>query len=806
MCRRSSLTGWLGLVFGGASTALGVLPPVRLQLVVERQLQAPTSITSARDGSGRLFVAEQRGGIRIVKGGVLLPTPFLTLSDRLVPERAGFDERGLLGLTFHPQFGQIGTPGYRRFYVFYSAPSPGAPGTAADPIDCRSTVSEFRVSTTHPDLADPSSERVVLSFDKPQFNNNGGQLEFGPDGRLYIATGDGGGVSDNDPGHTGGAATHATQAQGNAQDMTSLLGKILRIAPLGTDAPGGQFGLPADNPFIGTAGARPEIWATGLHTVWRFSFDRTPSGLERLFAADVGEGEIEEINLITRGGNYGWRNREGTFTPSFSIDAPAPGGPLIDPIAQYAHPGVVKGVPTLPTYGVSLIGGSVYRGSALPGLVGTYVCADWSQNGTQPLGTMLALEENAPSGNWTLSKLTVDGGNPVPWFIQALGTDESGEIYLAAKKTRPVSELDDGRPAGALFKIVPVPVPPTPVSLSLTPTKDATIYSEVQLANGKGKYLFSGRVALSGTGAGALRRALLQFDLTSVPAGAVVQSAALSLTLNKTIVGPFEFSLHRVTQAWSEGPTDAPGQEGNGTLAQAGDVTWNSAIHPGTPWTPGGAFTPAIAAHATVSNINGPITWADTGLNADLQAWINGTAPNHGWILIGDETTTTAKRFISRENTATTTRPKLTLTYLPGGQTLTHRQQWEQQFYYVGEFIDDQSDLDGDGLSSLVEYSRATNPKAADAASNQPVIRVEPTAGGGRVLRFSRDPLATDLTYQLQTTPNLQSGTWTTVAESVAGAVSTGVGVSEAASAPLITVTLAPASLTRAFFRLRLIR
>src|SRR5690606_30415717 len=252
----------------------------------------------AGDGSGRLFIADQRGKILILDDGAVRPVPFLDLSAKLVDERPGFDERGLLGLAFHPDYAMEGAPGEGRFYVFYSAPSPGAPGTAENPVNCRSVISEFRVSATDPDAADPASERVLLSFDKPQFNHNGGQLAFGPaDKLLHISTGDGGGSNDNDPGHTGGGAAKPAGGLGNSQDRTTLHGKILRIDPFGTDGPGGQYGIPGDNPFASEGGGvRGEIHAYGLRNPWRFSFDSGPGGTNRPFVAYVAQGQVEAVD------------------------------------------------------------------------------------------------------------------------------------------------------------------------------------------------------------------------------------------------------------------------------------------------------------------------------------------------------------------------------------------------------------------------------------------------------------------------------------------------------------------------------
>ncbi len=737
-------------------------PPLAVDLVVDKQFQSPTAITHAGDGSGRLFVCEQRGRIHIVKNGVLQPGVFLDIGNKLVPERNGFDERGLLGLAFHPQFGQSGQPGHRKFYVFYSTVSPNAPGTAAAPVDCRSVVAEYSAHPGNAELADPTSERILLQFDKPQFNHNGGQLAFGPDGFLYIGTGDGGSSNDNNAGHTGGSSARPTNALGNSQDLSSPLGKILRIAPLGNDGPGGQYGIPADNPLVGTSGALGEIWAYGLRNPWRFSFDRTTG---RLFCADVGQGEIEEIDIIIKGGNYGWRNREGTFTPTFSVDAPALTGTVVDPIGQYAHPGVVKGSPALPQLGVSITGGFLYRGAAIPALQGKYVCGDYSQDGSSPKGVLIGLEETTP-GTWSLAPLDIAGGNPIGWFLQTFGEDEAGEIYLGAKTTRPVSAQDNGLPAGVLLKLVPAAAP---VTASFTPQKDNSIFSEGSLSNAKGLGLFAGN-----TQSGATRRALLKFDLSSIPASATVTAASLTLTVNKEATNDTPVSVHRLLADWGEGTSQASGGEGGGATASAGDATWTQRfVGAGSPWTaPGGDFVAAASSTLTVPASNTG-TW--TGLAADVQGFVTDPATNFGWIVRAGETTAgTAKKFNSREVTTPSLRPSLSVTYTAGGPTLTRRQQWEQEHFFTGQFIDPAADPDADRQPHLLEYAWDRDPQAPQPVGDG--FRVFSADATTLTVKFLRDPRATDLTYRLESSTTLTG--WGAVLTSVGGAQPTGIAFS----------------------------
>lgn len=452
---------------GGCACAFGAFPTLKLEPVVLQQLYSPTNITSAPDGSGRLFICDQPGKIHILKNGMLLPTPFLDVSGKLMPLIAGYDERGLLGMAFHPGFADSGSPGYRKFYLNYSAPS-GSNMNISNPQNNVSIIAEYQVSGTQPDLADPLSERIVLSYGQPQSNHNGGQLEFGPDGFLYIATGDGGSADDNNSGHTGGAnsATRPSGVLGNGQDRRTLLGKILRIDPIDPDGAGPlTYAIPPGNPFIGQTQdfidntldgpMRGEIYAYGLRNPWRFSFDKRPGGSNRLFCGDVGQIKVEEVNIITSGGNYGWRYREGEFAfdPAMVSNNVAPASSIF-PVAQYAHPGATIGSPALPKLGVSITGGYVYRGSLIPALQGKYLFADYGSGGS---GRIMGLEETAPySGIFDFTQaVTIVGGNPIPWYVPTFGEDESGELYLSTKGTNGPLQLLNSLPAGGIYQFVP---------------------------------------------------------------------------------------------------------------------------------------------------------------------------------------------------------------------------------------------------------------------------------------------------------------------------------------------------------------
>lgn len=448
------------------AVARAAFPPIALEPITQGEIVAPVAIANAGDGSNRLFIADQRGKIYVHNGASLLATPLIDLGSKLVAERPGFDERGLLGLAFHPNFGQAGQPGADKFYVYYSAPRPGGdPNDPANPIDHQSVVAEYAVTGLGANTASVASERILLTFDQPQFNHNAGSLNFGPDdGLLYITTGDGGGANDNRAGHTGGSGGVGglpnppvqTGVLGNAQDRTNLLGKVLRIDVHGTNGPGGQYGIPGDNPLVGAGGGvREEIYAYGLRNPWRAAFDDGPGGDGRFYVADVGQGDVEEINLVASGGNYGWRIKEGAFDFDPGT-TPDPVVPLIDPIAQYAHPGSGIG---LPEYGISVTGGVVHRGAS-SSLHGKYLFGDFSQGFSPGSGRLLGLEETSP-GVFDLQNLNVIGGNPLTnQYVLAFGLDESGEAYLATKATLAASGLDaNNMPTGIVYRIVAVPEP-----------------------------------------------------------------------------------------------------------------------------------------------------------------------------------------------------------------------------------------------------------------------------------------------------------------------------------------------------------
>ncbi len=376
-------------------------------------LTSPVALIEPPDGSRRLFIVDQIGLIRVLQpDGQLLAEPFLDVRDRLVTLTPNFDERGLLGLAFHPGYAENG-----RFFVFYSAPlRDGAPAG----WNCTSHVSEFLVSSD-PNRADPDSERILLQVDKPQFNHNAGTVVFGPDGNLYISLGDGGGANDVGLGHV--EDWYPDNAGGNGQDITdNLLGSILRID---VDA-GAPYAIPTDNPFVDEDGL-DEIWAYGFRNPYRISFDGN-----RLFAGDAGQVLWEEVSLVVKGGNYGWNVKEGTHcfdaeNPGVSpAECPsfAPGGvPLRDPIIEYANArNPIGGI------GLVVVGGHVYRGGELPQLRGRYVFGDWSRSFSQPDGTLLVASPRK-SGLWQIQEIQIQDGR-LGHFILGFGRDLRGEVYV----------------------------------------------------------------------------------------------------------------------------------------------------------------------------------------------------------------------------------------------------------------------------------------------------------------------------------------------------------------------------------------
>jgi len=400
--------------------------PIRLEPFVTG-LNAPLAMVQP-PGDERLFVIEQWGKVRIIRDGELEPEPFLDVRNLIVALHPNFDERGLLGIAFHPDFQDNG-----RFYIAYSAHLDDQ-GDLGKQFWWSHTnvVAEYRVDADDPDRADPRSGRIIHSLDWPQFNHNGHWIGFGPDGKLYISTGDGGYANDWGIGHN--------VLEGNGQDLTSRHGKILRV-----DVDAGQpYGIPADNPFANDFNAESEIWAYGLRNPWRCSFD-TADG--RLLCADVQQNSYEEVDVISKGGNYGWRRMEGTHCFDYANPDNHPPScdqsNLIDPILEYqnctAKPDGCKGI--------SVTGGYVYRGAHAP-WNGKYIFGDWSKTFGEMNGQIFIASENG--GKWSMAHARVanmEGNLP---YVLAFAQDAAGEVYaLTSVTTGPVGSLD------TIYRIVP---------------------------------------------------------------------------------------------------------------------------------------------------------------------------------------------------------------------------------------------------------------------------------------------------------------------------------------------------------------
>ncbi len=362
----------------GSRNAAYINPWAKVKLIpFESGFELPVYLTNAGDGSGRIFVVEKAGRIKVIKDGETLEEPFLDIVSRV---RSKESERGLLSVAFHPRYEENG-----RFFVNYT-------DLKGDTI-----VSEFNVSSD-PDRADSAGERIILKIKQPASNHNGGQIQFGPDSYLYIAMGDGGSFGD---------------PSGNGQNMDTLLGKMLRI-----DVDGGRpYRIPADNPFKGASGARPEIWSYGWRNPWRFSFDPETGDM---YIADVGEGKWEEVDYQPGGGgggqNYGWNLVEGSH--KFKLPDGYDTSGLTFPVVEYSH-----------DEGCSVTGGYVYRGKTSPGINGTYFFSDYCK------GQLWGLRKRS-ADSWEWAEFLETGLS-----VSSFGEDEAGELYI----------IDFGK--GGIFRI-----------------------------------------------------------------------------------------------------------------------------------------------------------------------------------------------------------------------------------------------------------------------------------------------------------------------------------------------------------------
>ncbi|KAL2098540.1 hypothetical protein ACEWY4_005020 [Coilia grayii] len=392
-----------------------------LQLCLEEVangLRNPLAMVHANDGTHRLFVAEQVGVVWVyLPDRSRLEKPFLNISKAVLTSNWEGDERGFLGITFHPDFKYNG-----KLYVYYSVEVG---------FDERIRISEFHISAADMNVVDHTSERVILEVDEPASNHNGGQILFADDGYLYIFTGD------------GGMAGDPFGLFGNSQNKSALLGKVLRI-DVNNNEKGPLYRIPPDNPFVHEKGARPEVFAYGARNMWRCSVDRgdpvTRDGKGRIFCGDVGQNKFEEIDIVEKGQNYGWRAREGFSCYDKKLCA---NSSLDDVLPIYAYPHKM---------GKSVTGGYVYRGCEYPNLNGMYIFGDFMS------GRLMSLKEDRHTGQWDYKEICMGVGltcafpglinNYYPYVI-SFAEDEAGELYFMSTEIPSATS-----PTGVVYKVV----------------------------------------------------------------------------------------------------------------------------------------------------------------------------------------------------------------------------------------------------------------------------------------------------------------------------------------------------------------
>lgn len=453
LLKKMSLAGLLLMLISGAFLVIQScnkhdhFPFVAYDLkLIAKDFVSPIGVVDPSDGTKRLFVIDQVGKIWITDdAGTRLTNPFIDITGKLVsPLTPQYDERGLLGLAFHPDYKNNG-----KFYLFYTAPPLSGGPQPGTPWNNLTRISEFHVSKSDPNLADAGSEKVILEVNHPQSNHNGGTIAFGADGYLYISIGDGGNADDIGPGHVND--WYKTNAGGNGQDVEqNLLGNILRI-DINNSSSHSPYSIPADNPFVNTPG-KDEIYAYGFRNPYRFSFDL--KGDHALYAGDAGQLLYEEIDVVKKGGNYGWNVKEATHCFSTDDDlkernscpmADSAGNLLIDPVIE------VKNIENPKGGGLTnaIVGGNVYRGSLIPTLYGKYIFGFLSASEDKAQGK-LVMAKPGGTGLWSFEELKLKSfpGN-LGQYVKGFGQGLDGEIYVTTS-----AQIGPMGSTGKLYKLV----------------------------------------------------------------------------------------------------------------------------------------------------------------------------------------------------------------------------------------------------------------------------------------------------------------------------------------------------------------
>jgi glucose/arabinose dehydrogenase len=568
---------------------------IELQTVAEG-MAAPLGLAAPNDGSNRLFVFDQVGIIYVITNGTRLEVPLLDMRTRLVPLQAGYDERGLLGLALHPNFAQNGF-----IYSYASYPTAGAATfPIAGEMNHQTVLAEWKIDSANMNVVDPASYREILRIDQPQFNHNGGVMHFGFDGYLYLALGDGGNRDDEGVGHS---------AQGNGQDLNNILGKLIRIDVNARTSANGQYGVPSDNPFVGKDGL-DEIYAYGFRNPYSWSVDKLTG---EIYVGDVGQGEIEEVDRVFKGGNYGWPIKEGTFffnpggpdvngfiTATPAVETVPPD--LIDPIAEYDH-----------DEGLSIIGGYMYRGTAFPNLIGRYITGDFGLFNA-PEGRLFVLDRN----EFRELQIGTDD-RELGYWIKGFGQDQQGEIYVFVSTT-----LGPTDTTGKMLKLVP---PTYNISFAPNIQRNGTNLTVNWTDTGVGPYILESKGSLH-------ERAWRTVPV--VPTDSVVAPVETKngfMRVRDTAgIRDSAFTVH-MTAAAERPPVNNENAAGSGTLVIEGNTLHFDIRYSG------------LSGVATAAHIHGPASASEsTNVLINLQPFTGPAGFGASGVLAGSITLTPAQK------------------------------------------------------------------------------------------------------------------------------------------------------------------